>query len=319
MQRALDLPVSVKCLLVARMRAVCAPQEAVPTGDPPCLRPLPTVRAVLFDLYGTLLLNAVDRAKDSQALRNRRCFRDALRASGFLIRDEASIAVIDRFRETKRARAATLRTPQNPFPEQDVRDLLRLLLEEPLTRREIVPPAQPPEFAIARLAVEYFCRAERVWPMPGSLELLTYLRRRRIPCGIVSNAQWFAPWYFEAILGATPAALGIAPSLTAWSFEHGSRKPDLRLFQVALQPLQDRLGISPCETLYVGNDLSRDIAPAAQLGMQTAHLVADKRSRVVHPHDGLAAARPDVVLTEFVQLIDLLKVRDDEFARFPVN
>ena len=48
----------------------------------------------------------------------------------------------------------------------------------------------------------------------------------------------------------------------------GIRKPDPRLFEIAL----DRLGLQPQETMVVGDSLKNDILPAHSLGCATAWL-----------------------------------------------
>lgn len=49
------------------------------------------------------------------------------------------------------------------------------------------------------------------------------------------------------------------------SSDYGYRKPDERLFRHGLA----RIGLKPEETIYVGNDLYRDVLGAARLGMKT--------------------------------------------------
>jgi FMN phosphatase YigB (HAD superfamily) len=61
------------------------------------------------------------------------------------------------------------------------------------------------------------------------------------------------------------------PSLTpiSLSFEHGIQKPHPRLFQIAL----DQLGVTPRETLMVGDRAARD-GGAASVGIATLILPA---------------------------------------------
>ena len=57
----------------------------------------------------------------------------------------------------------------------------------------------------------------------------------------------------------------------------------------------------------IGSHLARDIAPAKKLGMKTALFAGDKASLVA---DGEQlrdpALRPDVLLTELTQLLDVI-------------
>lgn len=52
------------------------------------------------------------------------------------------------------------------------------------------------------------------------------------------------------------------------SAAEGIRKPDPRLFEIAL----DRLGLQPQETMVVGDSLKNDILPAHSLGCASAWL-----------------------------------------------
>jgi putative hydrolase of the HAD superfamily len=81
------------------------------------------------------------------------------------------------------------------------------------------------------------------------------------------------------------------------SGDHGYRKPDRRLFQFAL----DGMGVAAENTLYVGNDMHRDIFAAQQVGMTTVKFESDQ---------GAAAhldCVPDYTITD---LRDLFKILD---------
>ena len=52
------------------------------------------------------------------------------------------------------------------------------------------------------------------------------------------------------------------------SADHGFRKPDRRLFQIAL----DGLGVAAENAMYVGNDMHRDIFGAREIGHDDGHV-----------------------------------------------
>jgi putative hydrolase of the HAD superfamily len=81
------------------------------------------------------------------------------------------------------------------------------------------------------------------------------------------------------------------------SGDHGYRKPDRRLFQFAL----DGMGVAAANTLYVGNDMHRDIFGAQEVGMTTVKFESDQGADV---HLDCA---PDYTITDFR---DLLKILD---------
>ena len=75
------------------------------------------------------------------------------------------------------------------------------------------------------------------------------------------------------------------------SGEVGREKPDPAIFRAALAAL----GLTAQETLFVGDDPYRDIAPAAQLGMQTCWI---RRGREFPP----GVPPPDAVVDEVTDL-----------------
>jgi len=154
-----------------------------------------------------------------------------------------------------------------------------------------------------RLAIEYEVRANPVWPMPGCREVLAALCEAGLVLGLISNAQFFTPYLFPALLGKSRAELGFHPELQFFSFEQRQAKPGGGLFRLARAQLE-RLGIAPDSVVYVGNDMRNDIAPAARIGFQTALFAGDRRSLRLRPDDSsIDDVRPDAILTSLEQLL----------------
>jgi putative hydrolase of the HAD superfamily len=82
------------------------------------------------------------------------------------------------------------------------------------------------------------------------------------------------------------------------SGEHGFRKPDPRLFQYAL----DGMGVPADKTVYVGNDMYRDIYGARELGMTTVMFDSDQGTK--HHEDCV----PDFTITDHRDLLAILGV-----------
>lgn len=72
---------------------------------------------------------------------------------------------------------------------------------------------------------------------------------------------------------------------------------DHYLFSLALDTLA-KANISPRETLYVGNDLINDIAPAQNAGMQTALFTGDKRCTFLGS-DTSQMTVPDITISHY--------------------
>ena len=291
--------------LVARFAAQTRPLAPEPVaGVAPRLPRLPDVAAVLFDIYGTLLVSAsgdIGPAKEDTA----HAMSAALAAAGFPPRASAAGAWAGGIREESiRRRHREGRARGIAHPEVDIvavfRDALDALRSEGMT-------AGADTAAARRLAVEFEARSNPSWPMPGLEETLAALRTRGLVLGLVSNAQFYTPLLFEALLSRDLAALGFDPDACAFSYETGEAKPSPRLLQTALASLARKHGLSPRQVLAVGNDVAKDIDPAAALGCRTALFAGDRRSFRPRADDSLAAGRPpDAVLTGLAQLVPLV-------------
>jgi len=289
--------------LVARIRRLSAPLQPRPTGTAPRLTPLPGIRAVLFDVYGTLFISASGDIGAAGEEEDERAFRTAAAEAGLALtwRDPPTRGA-ERLVRAIQASHARSRQQGIAYPEVDIVDIWQ---EVALSGSDAGAP--PSREALRVAAVEYECRTNPVWPMPGAAELLHALRRRGCRLGIVSNAQFYTPLIFQALLGATPTDLGFEQDLCAWSYRQAEAKPATALFRPVLETLQARHGIRPGETLYVGNDRLKDIWPAAQLGCKTALFAGDGRSlRLRESDERCRAADPDVILDDLRQLRGVL-------------
>lgn len=205
----------------------------------------PKVRAVICDLYGTLLkvlpppADAAERWRSGcEALLPQ---EECLTLPEFDARTCAAAAA-----ENARSRRAG-----EPFPE--VR-WLEILAE--------APPSISDHAALSRLhaACSRTCVA-----MPGAMEALHQLHACGVLAGIASNAQDYTRAEFT---GAGFSFWQFPPDLTFLSGEHGFAKPSPRVFTHLAKALATR-GISPAETLMVGDREDNDIHPARAAGWQT--------------------------------------------------
>ena len=235
--------------------------------------PVPkAIRAVIFDIYGTLLIAPPGGVKPDPFADP--VLRDILR--NFDHDPPAS--------PSSELHAAVLRhhaAAGVQFPEIDLRVLWR----------EILSLAPGTDLTALVEALEAAWHPTR--PMPGAEHFIGSLARSGISLGLLSNAQ-----------SNTLAALGgisdlFAPELTILSYQHGIAKPSPVLFQILTDRLAGR-GITPDETLFVGNDPLHDILPAAAAGFQTALFTG-------HP-DSLRPGEctPDLVLTKWSELIPFI-------------
>lgn len=280
--------------LVDRIRSLSRSLGPYSTDVVPRLDPLPGIRAVLFDIYGTLVISASGDIGLAGERDTTSAFAAALAAAGITAPATAGPA---RLAQAIRASHARRTAAGTEFPEVDI-----------LTIWGEVLPAQA---NLAHLAVEYECRVNPVWPMPGLTRLLTDLRRRPLVLGVVSNAQFYTPLLLEGLLGAAPTDLGFDAACCAWSYRLLEAKPSTRLYEVALTGLDRVHGIAPSEVLYVGNDLLNDIWPASSTGCRTALFAGDARSLRLREDDPrCTGVVPDRVVTALCQITDNLLPAD---------
>ncbi|MFZ7125728.1 MAG: HAD family hydrolase [Desulfobacterales bacterium] len=264
----------------------------IPTGMSQSGRLALPVKAVLFDVYGTLFISGsgdighLGATGGFSAGLESLCRRHQidLGAEALLKRLKASIG-----REHERRKSAG-----TDFPEVDIEAIWREVLQWTETHR------------VRRFAVEFEAIVNPVSPMPGVASVLTAIHRGGMKLGLISNAQFYTPMLFEAFLGNTVEKLGFDRRLTVFSYEEKEAKPSTRLFQRCVDALET-MGIEPLESVYVGNDMLNDIAPASRLGFQTVLFAGDRRSlRLRENHPLCRGLNPDAVVTELRGLVSLL-------------
>ena len=154
---------------------------------------------------------------------------------------------------------------------------------------------------ILRLAVEYECRVNPVWPMPGALKTIDNLRARGFRLGIVSNAQFYTPLIIEALLKKNLEQLGFEKALCVFSYKELKAKPSIELFQA----LENSADLS--KALYVGNDMLNDIWTASRAGCRTVLFAGDKRSLRLRGKDKRCKKLvPDAVVDHLHQITEMV-------------
>ena len=285
--------------LLNRIRELCNPLQPIPTGHPGRTKPMPGIRAVLFDIYGTLMISASGDIDAGSLGDTGSAFAQSLQSVGLgkyapagdgsrLLHEE-----VQRSHEQRRAEGID-------YPEVDILSIWGRVLD-----RLQVPEGTVDDIA-PTLAVEYECRTNPVWPMPGLAETLVALREQGLVMGIVSNAQFYTPLTFEALVGQSLEELGFDAGADAWSYRLLEGKPSPRMYQSAIEGLE-RLGISAAETLYVGNDMLKDVWPAGLCGLNTVLFSGDKRSLRLRQDDVRCdGVMPTRVINQLSELLGIL-------------
>jgi putative hydrolase of the HAD superfamily len=297
--------------LIERIRALSSPIRPIPTGQSEHLTLLPDIQVVLFDVYGTLFVSGTGDISLARETSNARALTEALHAVGFRgDLDEAGAEGVRLLLKRIQRTHTELRKVGREFPEVDIvtewYNVLSKLRKKGLLHDDL--PAKGAEVllneAAMRVSVEYECRVNPVWPMPGAAATLTALQERGVLLGIVSNAQFYTPLLFSALFGKSQEKMGFSWKWCAWSFEMAEAKPSANLFHRVVTPLALDEGIRSNQILYVGNDRLNDIWPAAGIGLKTALFAGDRRSLRLREDDPRCAdLHPDLVLTSLSQIL----------------
>lgn len=146
----------------------------------------------------------------------------------------------------------------------------------------------------------------RLWirALPGTREMLQGLRDAGLRLGVVSNADGRVAEYLET------AGLASCFELILDSAIEGIEKPDPRIFERACA----RLGVTPEETVYVGDTYEIDILGARAAGIRGILLVDRLRDGppVDPPRDGLACIGAITELPDALDLVPAAEAGDDD-------
>jgi putative hydrolase of the HAD superfamily len=132
---------------------------------------------------------------------------------------------------------------------------------------------------------------------PVILDALDRLRAAGIRTGLVSDAA------ADDVESWDRSPLAARLDVAVFSYRIGVRKPDPRIYRLAL----DALGVSPTQALFVGDGGSNEHRGARELGMQT---VVVTRLAGHWPSDVFEARRPyaDFELADVPALVEALDV-----------
>ncbi|MFU8812143.1 MAG: HAD family hydrolase [Balneolaceae bacterium] len=296
---------AIKEDLANRFRALSAPMKREPTGETPVLKKLPNIRAVIFDFYGTLFISGVGDIGVDDGASDTELMLKALRATGVeILSNKAGKRAFELYKKYVTAEQQTLKASGIPYPEPDLRIVWRNVLNQ-LLAEENISTATTNHHHV-RMAVEFEARMNPIWPMPDARETLQALSAKRLELGIISNSQFYTPVALEALLGETMEELGFNRRLLHWSFEESRKKPSLPFYQSFAEKAQQmEPSIVPEQILFAGNDMLKDVWPAAKTGFKTALFAGDNRSLKWRRDDPRCTElQPDLVITELKQLVE---------------
>jgi putative hydrolase of the HAD superfamily len=239
------------------------------------------VRAVLFDVNGTLVdIRTEDDRDEVFRAAARLLTYQGVRVGRRELRDRY-FALLDQQRRT---------SPEH-HPEYDSVAIWRAIVDENATAyTDALPPEKRAQLPLFLAETTRGISRRRLRLQPHVREVLDVLRGR-LPLAVVSDAQ-------RANARAELHHVGLLDHFdpVVVSGDHGFRKPDRRLFHLAL----DGLGVGAHEAVHVGDDVYRDVYGAHRVGLRTV-LFGSGRGRRYHRD-----ARPDHTISDHRELLDLL-------------
>lgn len=293
------------------------PLRPLPNDESPILKPLPDIRAVVFDVYGTLVISGsgdvgtADRSPRSQALDE--ALDEALETLGIEIDDSAD-AAIERLHRIVQQHQQVARDRGVQYPEVDILRVWRQWLDETLPQWQSMEGCsfknsshKVNRMLHVRLAEEFEARANPCHTMPEAARLIRKLSDHGLMLGIVSNAQFFTQSMFQAAVQDDWYRMGFDRDLCFFSYRFGHGKPGLTMYEKLVASLARR-GIAASQALFVGNDMLNDIAAAASCGFRTALFAGDQRSLRWRTSDPRVSVQPDVIVTELTQLLHAVQL-----------
>jgi putative hydrolase of the HAD superfamily len=254
---------------------VSQPQSAEGGLDPG------SIGAVVFDVNGTLVDILTDDGADA-----------VFRAAGHYLTYQGIDVKRHPLREEyfrllrEQQQASTQR-----YPEFDAVEIWRTIVATHATDfTRSLPPERLHLLPVALTELTRGVARRRLKLYPHVREVLDELRRH-VPLAVVTDAQ---SSYARAELHKVGLIDHFDPIVV--SGDHGFRKPDPRLFRMAL----DALGVPAGDSVYVGNDIHRDIWGARKVGMRTVMVDSVQGSK--HHEDCV----PDHTITDHRDLPKIL-------------
>ncbi len=285
--------------------------KPIKTGLLPDIKPFKEIKAIVFDIYGTLIISeSGDLDKATITVGN---LTKALNQSGFFWTNKDSETkfgdkLISLFHATVIEHQQKLKQKGHTYPEVDIISVWEHCISAAIKYQWIVKNDNS-SIKILTGVFEILCNP--VWPMPHMHTVLKVLKAKNIPIGIVSNAQFYTPiimnYFINNKLTATSDIEGFDVDISVFSYKLLRSKPDTRLFDILAKNLNEKYDFSPHEVLFIGNDMLKDIWTAKQLGFKTALFAGDSRSLRLHENDKRCKdLKPDFILTELNQLLEII-------------
>lgn len=285
--------------------------KPIPTSADPLVYRDRDIKAVVFDIYGTLLISSSGDIEEAELSVNN--VLNSFEAVGISLNGSdkklSAAFVISEYLGKIQEHKHIKNIHENQFPEVDTREIWFEVFKILQSMRIISGNIDKKK--ILEFAFIFELLSNPVYPMPGMKNIIKYLNQKKIPLGIVSNAQFYSPpimnYFLLSELSKNENIEYFDAELLMFSYKFLKSKPDLSLFQALIPLFKRKYSLDPKNILFVGNDMLKDIMPSSMCGFKTALFAGDKRSlRLREDKDLLKKFKPDFIVTELKQIKKIL-------------
>lgn len=291
-----------------------------PVKAKPSIAPLSGIKAVLWDVYGTLLRTAdggftifPDQEIRLQVALDKTIHEFNMWNSMYRKPGAPWESMIHQFKDYSERLAMAAPKRAGDFTDTNLVVIWAQIIDRLFDKEYIYDKSLYGDVPALAEKVAYFfhCNLQATEARAGAVAAVTDLNANGIRQGIVADGQSFT--MVQLMKGLVhqgleiPAFEAFRPDLTVYSTQLAVRKPSKSLYLYALHQLNEA-GIQPEETLHVSCRLETDLVPAKLVGMKTALLAAEKT--------GLEApvnlikdpqSRPDRLLTDITQITSVVE------------
>ena len=297
------------------------PPRAEPVSATPYLKPLAGIRAITWNVYGTLL-----RIADGQLLHDH---PQQLRMQVAL---EKTIEEFNMWQSMGRKPGAPWESMYEQYkqvlaehrmagtkqkgdvPEVNSAVLWRKLigrLEQKDYKYDSAFYGDPDQLS-EKVAYFFHKSLQGVEAASNASAVLVAISRAGLKQGLLADAQVFTLAQLLRALKAqgtpTPLSELFDPACLTLSYQQGTRKPSRSLYAACIERLETT-GVEPGEVLHVGSRMQDDLIPAKQAGLRTV-LYAGEKSGLQATSAELRdpATKPDRLITNLIQLREILSI-----------
>ena len=269
----------------------------LPKGIEAVIPQLSGIKAVVFDIYGTVVCSAAGEIHTNISTNH------AVFEVPELSISIAMPIVQDHITEYVQKSHTIFKAQGIQYPEIDAIEMWQHIILS-------IQGNAIKHYDAALCAVYYEIYNNPTALMPYALKSLEAIQHAGYKLGIVSNAQFYTPLMLDALCNSANKAVyeALRFDIQVWSYLQREGKPSTRLYELMLEQCA-KYDISAHEVLYIGNDKRNDVYPASVLGIHTLLFAGDRISYKPRLEDKkVSAIIPDGVITCLSQILEVLDI-----------